>query len=309
MKRTIQQPILIAIFVIITIIGTTGGVIIFSSHKTTNRNVADDNIVADIPGSEPPYNFDYSWAETNPYIAHAFGGILGDSYTNSYEAFLLNYQLGHRVFEVDFSVTSDGKTVAAHDPEHWTANSQVSPTPNAASPAPDVQSFTYDNFMSSLWYGKYHPVDLTELFQILQDHPDIYIVTDTKYLDKEHVQQQFSAFRSTADGIDLALLDHFIIQIYQPEMLDQIMTIYPWKSVIYTLYNDPNWTPENVLAFSEASGVKFITIWDDLLTTDISNLWKPSGIKIATHTLNNATRAADSHARGADIIYTDFLLP
>ena len=39
--------------------------------------------------------------EGHPYIAHAGGGILGYTYTNSYEALLSNYQLGHRLFEFD----------------------------------------------------------------------------------------------------------------------------------------------------------------------------------------------------------------
>ena len=52
--------------------------------------------------------------------------------------------------------------------------------------------------MSSLWYGKYHPVNLEELFKLMQNYPDIYIVTDTKYTDKQHVQDQFSAFLESA---------------------------------------------------------------------------------------------------------------
>lgn len=307
MKRTLLKPIFITAFTIIAITGIVGGIILFSSNQTS-RNVADD-VMVDVPGSEPPYNFDYSWVEDHPYISHAFGGILGDSYTNSYEAFLLNYQLGHRVFEVDFYLTDDGYTVAAHDDNQWHNHAVIPPDAEIKPSTPDTSKFTYDNFMSSLWYDKYHPVDLTTLFRLLQEYPDIYIVTDTKFADEENVRRQFTAFVDSANEIDLNLLDRFIIQIYQPEMLDWIMDIYPWKSVIYTLYNNPNWTPENVLAFSKTSGVRFITMWDTWLTTNISGLWKPSGIKIATHTLNNAARATDSRNRGADVIYTDFLLP
>jgi hypothetical protein len=91
------------------------------------------------------------------------------------------------------------------------------------------------------------------------------------------------------------------------------MDIYPWKSVIYTLYGNPDWTPENVLAFSQDSGVKCITLWDtwlnERLTSDEISNWKSADINIATHTINNYARAENSRTSGANVIYTDFLLP
>ena len=42
-------------------------------------------------------------------ICHAMGGIDGNDYSNSLEAFKHNYAKGHRYFEVDFQYTSDGK--------------------------------------------------------------------------------------------------------------------------------------------------------------------------------------------------------
>lgn len=309
MKRTLFKPILIATLSIITILGVASGTIAII-NKSPNRDIATE--VVDVPGSEPPYNFDYSWVKNNPYIAHAFGGILGDSYTNSYEAFLLNYQLGHRVFEVDFYLTDDEYTVAAHDDTNWRKVATIPSDAEIKNSTTDDQ-FTYANFMSSLWYDKYHPVDLTLLFEILQQYPDVYIVTDTKFSDEENVRKQFTAFVETAKATDLALLDRFIPQIYVPEMLPWIMDIYPWKSVIYTLYGNPDWTPENVLAFSQDSGVKCITLWDtwlnERLTSDEISNWKSANINIATHTINNYARAENSRTRGANAIYTDFLLP
>lgn len=295
-QRSVTKTFITIICVILAIaMLATAGFLIYQHRSSSIEDTA--------ASSELDQPFDYSWAEQHPYIAHAFGGILGNTYTNSYEAFLLNYQLGHRVFEVDFFLTDDGKTVAAHDDASWRTNARVPFEPGD-------KPFTYDNFMSSLWNDKYHPVDLALLFRLLQQYPDIYIVTDTKFYDEANVRQQFNAFVETASTIDSSLLNRFIIQIYKPEMLEWIMEIYPWKSVIYTLYaNEGAWTPENVLAFSKESGVKFITMWDNWLTPEIANSWKSAGIKIATHTINNLSQAQQSRARGADVIYTDFLLP
>lgn len=114
MKTSHKKPIIIFSIVTILIVATfIGGFIFFRQQQNHSQDTTSDSNVT--PGTEPPYNFDYSWLENHPYIAHAFGGILGHTYTNSYEAFLLNYQLGHRIFEVDFSLTEDDYTVAAHD--------------------------------------------------------------------------------------------------------------------------------------------------------------------------------------------------
>src|SRR5210317_451008 len=55
------------------------------------------------------------------FIAHAGGSLNGQKYTNSLEALNLNYQKGHRFFEVDFSWTSDEGLVAIHD---WGKNAE-----------------------------------------------------------------------------------------------------------------------------------------------------------------------------------------
>ena len=305
MKRTIWKPIIIIISIL-----SLSAIILFPIFLNNHqRNIVAPAIIDDIPGSEPPYHFDYSWTEDHPYVAHAFGSILGDSYTNSREAFLLNYQLGHRVFEVDFSITDDGHTVAAHDANHWRESTTTYEPIDFIKASDSPQAFTYNNFMSSLWYGKYHPLDLTQLLQIMANYPDIYIVTDTKYYDQEHVTQQFSDFLSAAKQIDTALLDRFIIQIYRPEMLDQIMQIYPWKSVIYTLYNNPDWTTENVLEFSQQSGVKLITLAGAWANEHNVQVWQSASIQVAAHTVNQLNYANQLHALGVKLLYTDFLLP
>lgn len=300
MKRRFLIPTLITLVILAATSSFVGVYFILSTPPAPS--------VPEQPTTPQP-RFDYSWVENTPYIAHAFGGILGDSYTNSYEAFLLNYELGHRVFEVDFYLTDDGQTVAAHDADQWRSRATITPNSDISHLSPDSTAFTYANFMSSLWNGKYHPVDLTTLFHLLQQHPDVRIVTDTKFSDQTNVHQQFTAFVAAAQAIDPALLDRFIVQIYHPEMLDWIMEIYPWKSVIYTLYANADWTPENVLTFAQTSEVKFITLWDSYLTPELSALWKAAGLKIGTHTLNHLSSVDDSRARGADVIYTDFLLP
>ncbi len=65
------------------------------------------------------YDLDYSWTDGNVLVAHAFGGKGSKVYTNSLETFLYNYDLGHRIFEVDFDLSVDDKTICSHDEEYW----------------------------------------------------------------------------------------------------------------------------------------------------------------------------------------------
>ena len=309
MKSKTSHPILITIIIILSVSFCAALFTVVSQNfRTPVAEIPTEPDPPAIPGDTKPYNFDYSWL-SHPYVAHAMGAIDGNTYTNSYEAFLSNYQLGHRVFEVDLSLTDDNEIVLAHDADQWhkDATVQLSNTENL--PNSIASTFTYDNFMSSLWYDKYHSLDLKSLFYLMQAYPDIYIITDSKYTDKTTVRSEFDEIVKLALSIDESLLDRLVIQIYHPEMLDWIMEIHPWKSVIYTLYANPDWTPENVLAFSQESGVKFITLWHYLITPEIISLWNTAYIKIGAHTINHLATARHLRTIGTDIIYTDYLLP
>ena len=48
-------------------------------------------------------------------IAHAGGQIENETYTNSLEALNANFKEGFRVFEIDFSWTTDTQLVCLHD--------------------------------------------------------------------------------------------------------------------------------------------------------------------------------------------------
>lgn len=318
-----RDHILIAILVVLLIgVALTAGFFIMRSFTPEPDPEPIEPTLA-IPGDQPPYHFDYFWAQ-NPYIAHAMGGIFGDTYTNSYEAFLLNYSLGHRIFEVDFYLTEDQETVSTHYAENWHNNTKTNE---------DV-AFTADNFSSYLSEGKYHPLTYKQVIDIMSEYPDIYVVTDSKFTDREQSDYEFNQIISYAQSVNPTVLDRIIVQIYHPEMLDWVMDLYPWRSVIYTLYADPNWTPESVLEFTQSSGVEFITVWDGLVTpesgpyldTHVANLefttnqdgilvpnfitdWKAAGLQLAAHTTNNLSSDRSLRSMGFDVIYTDFLLP
>ncbi|MDY4856739.1 MAG: phosphatidylinositol-specific phospholipase C/glycerophosphodiester phosphodiesterase family protein [Candidatus Ventricola sp.] len=264
---------------------------------TVDKNVK--SIRQNVNNIYSKYEFDYAWAENQHLIAHAFGEIDGQTYTNTYDAFLHNYSQGHRVFEVDFDVTVPENTlVASHDAEVWrekTGNDATTP-------------FTYENFINSRVSGQYMPMDYRDVIEMMIEYPDIYIVTDTKYQDQMTIFLQFSQLVKYAQERDENVLKRIIPQIYHEEMLGQIMSVYPFESVIFTLYATA-WTPESVVDFCERTGVGFITMPIYAANESFLALLESKGILAAAHTGNDREEAERLFSTGLDMMYTDHLKP
>lgn len=241
--------------------------------------------------------FDYSWMnDVPPYIAHACGGIDGKIYTNSREAFLLNYQLGHRVFEIDFNLGQDGFLIACHDENDWRKMTGT-----------DLP-YTRENFNRMLIYNQYESLDCTEVIDLMEEYPDIYVVTDTKDDTQEEAMLAFSQLVYYAKQKHPEVLERIIPQIYNEEMLSWISSIYPFKSVIFTLYAT-SWTPQSVLNFCTNSGIRFITMPVGLVSKEILRLWDTMDIQVAVHTVNDEQHIDELFDMGVDMIYTDFAVP
>ncbi|OAB37747.1 hypothetical protein PMSD_09330 [Paenibacillus macquariensis subsp. defensor] len=89
---------------LLILVGITAGIILTSSGESSDSNRKSS--------SSGHTNFtDYK------LISHAMGSIQNQAYTNSYEAFVANYEQGNRVFEVDLLLTEDHQVVARHE---WT---------------------------------------------------------------------------------------------------------------------------------------------------------------------------------------------
>lgn len=245
------------------------------------------------------YDFDYSWVETvPPLVAHAFGGIDGYTYTNSREAFLHNYELGQRVFEVDLDLTRPENTVvASHDEGSW----------RIYTGADETMEYNYENFMSTPVEGKYTALDYRGVIDLMAEYPDVYFITDSKYQDRATVFLEFSQLVRYAEETDPTVLERLVPQIYHEDMLQWVMDVYPFKSIVYTLYASAR-TPEQIYDFCESTGVRMVTHRDELSRETI-DMWSELGIIISVHTINDTARAEELMAQGVDLLYTDTLLP
>lgn len=235
-------------------------------------------------------------------IAHAGGAIDGNDYTNSLEAILLNYSSGHRVFEIDFSVTSDNQLICKHGWKNVLQEGAVSGEPMSS-----------QAFMNTPILGQYTPLSFETLCQLMDKYPDLWIVTDTKDTEVEAVQRDFELLIDTAKACGMeSVLDRMIVQIYSEEMYDTVSHIYPFKSWIYTLYKfwlGDKETFQACIRFCYENDIDGITTWNYYVTPELMQIANAYDIPWYAHTENDVENAKAMISLGLAGIYTDNITP
>lgn len=235
-----------------------------------------------------------------PLIIHAMGKINGRSYTNSLEAFQAHYANGQRYFETDFSVTADDQLVARHDwREGWQEGIDYEHIP------------TEEVFLSTPLFAGFTPLSLKDIILLMQQHEDVYIITDTKDSDPVLARKEISILVETAEEMNtMDVLDRFVVQIYSTEMYEAIKDIYDFPHYIFTLYSI--WFGEesefvDYCRFCVANGIRTITMWYYRYTDNpnIPMIADRYGIQIYVHTINDRELAKELLSLGAYGIYTD----
>lgn len=233
-------------------------------------------------------------------IGHAFGIIDGIDYTNSLEAFYAAYNRGVRIFEVDLQMTSDGKLVLIHDWELFQKyyGEKIIPTEKV--------------FLETKIFGKYTPLSFEDLFKIMRQYPDIFIVTDSKYLEQDIIKKQFEEIiRISNEKGFKEELDRIIVQIYNENMYKVLNEVYEFKNIIFTLYQ--RWDGkslnefEKICMWCDSNQINQITIWNYLFNKKVYSIAQKYNIDIYVHTENNIKNAKKFLGRGVKGIYTDII--
>ena len=251
---------------------------------------------------QPVYGAD--WQSKNPLIAHAFGEADGKIETNSKEAFITSWENGYRVVEGDFTYTSDGTLVLRHDFDADGSYYRLEIEPKGAL-VMDAKTFTE----TPIIYEQ-TPITAVDLLYLMQEYPDMYVVTDTKKTDKATVQKQFGDLKAIATNIGAPeVLERIIPQIYNQDMLGWVKEIHPFQNWIFTLYLLPNPNYAEIAAFCAANGIDTVTLKYDRVTQENLRPFKEKGIKVYAHTVNRYLQFKELLAAGADGIYTDRIKP
>lgn len=237
-------------------------------------------------------------------ISHAMGGINDHAYTNSYEAFIANYEKGNRVFEVDLLLTEDGKLVARHE---WTQHmTELLQQEDKLPKDRQAVRLSYEEFKQSKILGAYDPLSWSDIMDLMERYPDIYIVTDTKEQEPEDMKLELSLLVDSAKARDPQLLERVVPQIYNQPMLGTVEGIYEFPSIIYTLYATGD-TDEEVIDFVSKHSIEAVTIPEQRVTRAFLSKLKKAGVASYVNTINENADAGKLKRMGASGVYSDFL--
>ena len=250
------------------------------------------------------------WLKDSPrLVAHAGGAIrekeYNTFYTKSLEALQQNYSLGHRLFEMDFYLTSDKKLAAVHD-WHQFGNK-------------DDVALSSDEWKKFKAYGspetpsRFTTMLIGDVLDQMVINKDMVLITDTKSMEipKEDMIIQFQDIVSEAKKRDKELLDRVIPQVYNQDMFGEIEAIYPFQHVIYTLYSSPD-SAEEVLDFiSKHKEIEAVTISfaDYRFNPDFINEVHRLGKRIYIHTIQTYNELTNYANVNVDGFYTGLLTP
>lgn len=222
---------------------------------------------------------------------------------NCLEGFQAQYAAGVRVFEADLRLTSDMEVVLRHD---WRAGWQEGVS--------ETSIPTLEEFLETPVLGEYTPLSFQDLLRLMEEYPDVCIITDTKFTEAEVVTAQFTAMLSDAKELGLTyLFDRFVIQVYDELMFKVVDGLHHFPHYIYTLYATGFAGTEG--AFREAAsfcadnGFLGLTLWDYWWREAYAPIARELGVAVYVHTVNDAQEARELLDQGVSGIYTDTLTP
>jgi glycerophosphoryl diester phosphodiesterase len=170
----------------------------------------------------PPLRPESLRSAYNPYgfVAHAFGAVDGHGYTNSLEAFQRNYGRGFRVFEVDLVRLADGTALLAHD--GLEANYGLN--------KPFTEA-TWADLAGHKYLGRYTILRVQELARLMRQHPDMYVILDSKYA-------RLDIYRSMLrHAPERSLRERIFPHVEDRAELTEFRTAYPLQNYMVALYH------------------------------------------------------------------------
>jgi glycerophosphoryl diester phosphodiesterase len=238
-------------------------------------------------------------------VAHAGGGISGQTYTNSLDALNLNYEKGFQYFELDFSFTKDDCLVCIHD---WNESFKHS-FDFTSKERPTLETFTYLIKSKKSWprgpgflnlnKSLFEECTLKSLAVWMLEHPYAVIITDIKEKNIDGLRRIAKALPNSKERV--------IPQIYQPENFSIVKSL-GFKSVIWTLYRYKGSTEEVLQHCKEFYGSFAITMPIRRAKTELPKKLKERNIPTYVHTINSEEEAMKYIVEyKISEVYTDFL--
>lgn len=251
---------------------------------------------------ETVWNDEIAWNDMGGLICHALGiSEDGAQNSNSLEAFRYNYERGQRVFETDLAVTSDHVMVLRHDWSEDYGQADDLGWDGEEKTIPELETF-----MNARIYDKYTPLSLQDMYRLMDEYEDVWLVLDPK--DTEDRYEQFALITATARNHGYEhVLDRVIVQLYSEDMLEAVRSVYPFKHYLFTMYYSGYY--EGVGAFCEENGIEVVAMPAGWITETVMKEQSKYPVEIWAYTVNDEETAKRLAAMGVKGLYSDILLP
>lgn len=239
-----------------------------------------ESVPAEVP---PPPTGAYEWLEGKPMIAIAHG--LGPQLwagPNSRQTFEEGRRRGLQIFEIDITVTTDGRLIAYHGES-----------------AGELGHLSWQQYREVMAARGMEPLEFTEVVTWARAYPDVRFVLDVK-------NRFDDAYRIIRAAIgNPALGQSFIPQIYFFDQLPSFRADHFFAGEIFTSYRT-RMRNVTILRSAERLRVRAVAFPRDRVDSLVD---VPRSISILAHPVDDAFQAAHLRAIGVRGIYTSYLTP
>ena len=163
--------------------------------------------------------------EDHGFVAHALGSPLGlgqgEPYSNTREAFEVSYDNGFRAFEADLILLADGEVLVAHDyrEDQYGLPDGTFPTLTR----PEVEGLRFE--------GKYEIMFAEDLIELMVEHPDVWVILDTK-LEADTAIAQALLELAPDDGVR----DRMVPHLTSEQHVAELAALYPFPERMLAHY-------------------------------------------------------------------------
>ncbi|WP_182303321.1 interleukin-like EMT inducer domain-containing protein [Cohnella cholangitidis] len=237
-------------------------------------------------------------------IGHAGGRIDGINGSNCKEAFEHSYtHRGHRVFEADLEMTSDGELVLR---DGWNAYLYRHLQQQQPEGIHEAEPLALEQFLDLKIKQQYTPMTVVDLFQFLITYPDVQVITHTQSTDSKRIEQQFTKLVELTTSFNCNFMHRIIPQVYNEEMYDSIEKVFPFPRYAFKLYQTKA-TDEEVIRFVKDKKIRFVTASQERYSKELGKRLKSLGSSVFIHTINDLDVVREYIREEADGFYTDAL--
>jgi glycerophosphoryl diester phosphodiesterase len=159
------------------------------------------------------------------FVAHAGGSPYGlmqeEPYSNTREAFEISYANGYRAFEFDLIRLADGDVVAAHS-----YSEDEYGLPDGTFP-----TMTRAELAGARFRGKYEILFADDVIELVVEHPDIWLVLDTKLDFHTEIVEHVLALAP-----DDSVRDRLVPHLANQDEIDRLAEDYPLPERLYAHY-------------------------------------------------------------------------